>query len=213
MGRLDGKRAVITGAASGIGEATARLFVAEGATVVLADTDELRGKRIAAELGDRARFVATDVSREEDVDQAVATSVGGVRRPGCHVQQRRRTRLDWRHRGDRRRDVGPDNRRAPARRLPRHPGRGKDHAPARSRQHHQHLERGRQPGQHGRPRLQRRQGRYHAPHGDDRQRAWRARRAGQRGLPGGDRHLDLRPRGRASTARRRSAPSTSWPQC
>jgi NAD(P)-dependent dehydrogenase (short-subunit alcohol dehydrogenase family) len=76
MGRLDGKCAVITGAASGIGEATARLFIAEGATVVLADTDELRGKRIAGELGDRARFVATDVSREADVDQAVTTSVG-----------------------------------------------------------------------------------------------------------------------------------------
>ena len=75
MGRLDGKRAVITGAASGIGEATARLFIAEGATVVLADIDERRGKRIADELGDRARFVATDVSREADVDQAVATSV------------------------------------------------------------------------------------------------------------------------------------------
>jgi NAD(P)-dependent dehydrogenase (short-subunit alcohol dehydrogenase family) len=75
MSRLDGKRAVITGAASGIGEATARLFVAEGATVVLADTDELRGKRIVGELGDTARFVATDVSREADVEQAVATSV------------------------------------------------------------------------------------------------------------------------------------------
>ena len=50
MGRLEGRRAVITGAASGIGEATARLFVAEGAAVVLADVDDDRGKRIADEL-------------------------------------------------------------------------------------------------------------------------------------------------------------------
>ncbi len=75
MGRLDGHRAVITGAASGIGEATARLFVAEGAAVVLADVDADRGQRIAEELGDKARFVATDVSEEDDVDAAVAFAV------------------------------------------------------------------------------------------------------------------------------------------
>ena len=75
MGRLDGHRAVITGAASGIGEATARLFVAEGAAVVLADVDADRGQRIAEELGDKARFVATDVSEEADVDAAVAFAV------------------------------------------------------------------------------------------------------------------------------------------
>jgi NAD(P)-dependent dehydrogenase (short-subunit alcohol dehydrogenase family) len=73
--RLAGKRAVITGAASGIGEGTARLFVAEGAAVVLADLDEKRGKRIVGELGERCRFVPADVSREGDIDQAIATCV------------------------------------------------------------------------------------------------------------------------------------------
>jgi NAD(P)-dependent dehydrogenase (short-subunit alcohol dehydrogenase family) len=75
MGRLDGKRAVITGAASGIGEGTARLFAAEGATVILADVDEQRGKRLAGELGERTHFVVTDVSSEADVDRAVVASV------------------------------------------------------------------------------------------------------------------------------------------
>jgi NAD(P)-dependent dehydrogenase (short-subunit alcohol dehydrogenase family) len=75
MGRLDGKRAVITGAASGIGEATARLFVAEGASVLLADVDAGRGSRLASELGERAAFVPTDVSQEADVEGAVSTCV------------------------------------------------------------------------------------------------------------------------------------------
>jgi NAD(P)-dependent dehydrogenase (short-subunit alcohol dehydrogenase family) len=75
MGRLEGCRAVITGAASGIGEETARLFVSEGASVVIADLDDDRGKRIADELGEKARFVHTDVTQEHDVDAAIAFAV------------------------------------------------------------------------------------------------------------------------------------------
>jgi NAD(P)-dependent dehydrogenase (short-subunit alcohol dehydrogenase family) len=75
MGRLDGIRAVITGAASGIGEATTRLFVREGAAVVMADVDDDRGRRVAGELGERCRYVHADVSREGAVDAAAATAV------------------------------------------------------------------------------------------------------------------------------------------
>ena len=52
-GRLAGKVCVVTGAASGLGEATARLMHAEGASVLLADIQDGRGRRVAAELGDR----------------------------------------------------------------------------------------------------------------------------------------------------------------
>src|SRR5258705_11819571 len=71
MTRLKGKVALITGGASGIGEATVRLFVEEGAAVMLADLDEDRGRRVAGELGSRAGYIHTDVSREADVKAAV----------------------------------------------------------------------------------------------------------------------------------------------
>ncbi len=56
MGRLDGVRAVITGGASGIGEATAPLSAAGGAAVVIADIDDDRSRQIAAELGQHCHF-------------------------------------------------------------------------------------------------------------------------------------------------------------
>ena len=72
MGQLDGKVAVITGGASGIGAGTARRFVAEGARVLVADLDEDGGQALAAELGDAASFLRTDVSREEQVAAMIA---------------------------------------------------------------------------------------------------------------------------------------------
>jgi meso-butanediol dehydrogenase / (S,S)-butanediol dehydrogenase / diacetyl reductase len=74
--KLDSKVAVITGGASGIGAATARRFVAEGARVVLVDLDRDRGEELATELGaDVASFVAADVAVYDEVAAAVAHAV------------------------------------------------------------------------------------------------------------------------------------------
>ena len=73
--RLEGQTAWISGAASGIGEATARLFAAEGANVVLADVDRVRGTNVCSailERGGSAVFLACDVSVEEDVRDVLA---------------------------------------------------------------------------------------------------------------------------------------------
>jgi NAD(P)-dependent dehydrogenase (short-subunit alcohol dehydrogenase family) len=62
---------LITGGASGLGAATARLLVAEGGSVVIADTNRTTGEALAAELGASARFAPTDVTREDDAQAAV----------------------------------------------------------------------------------------------------------------------------------------------
>jgi 3alpha(or 20beta)-hydroxysteroid dehydrogenase len=71
-GRLEGKVALITGAARGQGEAEARLFAAEGAQVVLADVLEDEGRAVAESIGDAARFVRLDVTDEDAWKAAVA---------------------------------------------------------------------------------------------------------------------------------------------
>ena len=64
MGKLEGKVAIVTGGARGMGEATVRLFHAEGASVVISDVLEEEGSRLAAELGDRVLFCRHDVTDE-----------------------------------------------------------------------------------------------------------------------------------------------------
>jgi meso-butanediol dehydrogenase / (S,S)-butanediol dehydrogenase / diacetyl reductase len=75
MGKLDGKITCITGAASGIGAATARLFAAEGARVIIADVDEDGGRRVAGEIGAAATFSKTDVRDPRQVEAMVGFAV------------------------------------------------------------------------------------------------------------------------------------------
>jgi NAD(P)-dependent dehydrogenase (short-subunit alcohol dehydrogenase family) len=78
MGRLDGKIAVVTGAANGIGRATARRFVEEGAIVVIGDVAEDAGRATTSELdpsGERAVFLRHDVSVEVDWQAVMAVAM------------------------------------------------------------------------------------------------------------------------------------------
>lgn len=81
--RLEGKVAVITGGASGIGEGTARRFVEEGANCVIVDLQDESGQRVADQLGPAAVFVHGDVTIEEDVAGAVALATDRFGRLDC----------------------------------------------------------------------------------------------------------------------------------
>lgn len=75
MAQLKEKIAIVTGAAGGFGEGIARLFVAEGARVLIADLDGEKARKLASELGSQASAVACDVSKAADVNAAVAACV------------------------------------------------------------------------------------------------------------------------------------------
>jgi NAD(P)-dependent dehydrogenase (short-subunit alcohol dehydrogenase family) len=75
MGRLDGKVAVVTGATGGIGEASVRVFVSEGARVIAADVEDERGNRLASKIGGNVIYRHTDVTREDDVCDVVKIAV------------------------------------------------------------------------------------------------------------------------------------------
>ncbi|MGC1207793.1 MAG: SDR family NAD(P)-dependent oxidoreductase [Ornithinimicrobium sp.] len=97
--------ALITGGASGLGEATARRILADGGTVVLVDLPGGRGEEVAAEMGERARFAPADVRHEEQVRAAIAVAgelgtlrivvnCAGVATPGRILSKRGTLSLD-----------------------------------------------------------------------------------------------------------------------
>ncbi len=76
--RIEHAGALVIGGASGLGAAAARALHERGAFVVIADVDAARGEALVAELGDRASFVAADVTQPDELEQAVAQAAGAA---------------------------------------------------------------------------------------------------------------------------------------
>lgn len=81
--QISGKTALVTGGASGLGEATVRAFVAAGANAVIVDLNDERGEALSAELGDTVTYVKTDVTEDAAVENAVKTAVDSF--GGLHI--------------------------------------------------------------------------------------------------------------------------------
>jgi NAD(P)-dependent dehydrogenase (short-subunit alcohol dehydrogenase family) len=74
-GRLEGKRIIITGAVDNIGKGAVRLFLDEGARVVIGDIDELRGRAVAAEFGADTHFLRVDLASEDEIRSFIEAGV------------------------------------------------------------------------------------------------------------------------------------------
>jgi len=74
MSRLEGKIAIITGAAQGMGASHARRFIKEGAKVILTDLNEEKGQALAMELGENALFIKQDVTKAEEWESVIAVA-------------------------------------------------------------------------------------------------------------------------------------------
>ncbi len=85
MGQLQGKVAIVTGAAGGFGEGIAKLFIKEGARVLIVDLDGAKAQKVAAELGANARAQQCDVSKGADVTAAVKACVDAFGAPDIVV--------------------------------------------------------------------------------------------------------------------------------
>jgi len=73
--RLDNKVALITGGTSGIGAETARLFIQEGAKVVISGRSEKKGQILSEELGENSQYLLSDVTKEEDIENSIKETV------------------------------------------------------------------------------------------------------------------------------------------
>ncbi len=182
MRRLEGRVAIVTGAGSGIGAATARRLADEGAHVVCADLDLAGAQALAAEIAGAA--VEHDVARRDSWE-----ALRGDRRRRRHPGQQRRRDARPIAAEDDRRGVADRHRHPPEGDVARLPARGAVDARARRRRDREPVQRG--PARRLRPvELQRREGRHRRPHAHRRARARAARHPLQRGRAGRDRHAD-----------------------